>query len=95
MRIKKQELLCGAAGLHLRGDLLIGTETTATWVVCHLLLTQPSARRVNKTDDAAMRSSWRRRHAQTFTRFTENLICLSVYKPLTVEPDHLPASSQL
>lgn len=41
MRLKKQELLCGAAELRLQEDLLIGTETVATWV---LFLTQPSAR---------------------------------------------------
>ena len=95
MRIKKQEVLCGAEELHLQGDLLIRTETTATWVMSRLLLTWPSARRADKTDEAARTPSWRRRHAQAFTRFTENLVCLSAYKPLTVEPEGLPASHQL
>ena len=75
--------------------MLIRTETTATWVMSRLLLTWPSTRGVDKTDEAARRPSWRRRHAQTFTRFTENLVCLYVYKLLTVEPGGLPASNQL
>lgn len=80
MRIKNQELLCRAAELRLRADMLIGTETKATWV---LFLTQASARKVDKTEEAAKRPSWRRRHAQTFTRLTANLVCPSAYRPLT------------